>query len=51
MVAGNAKDMPQAVWQALSDSLIKHGQLTEEQVKKYLSEMEISARYQTETWS
>ncbi|KAK9502323.1 hypothetical protein O3M35_011116 [Rhynocoris fuscipes] len=51
MVAGNAKDMPQAVWEVVLESLIKYGNKTEEEARKFLTDMEIRGTYQTETWS
>jgi len=52
-IAGNAKQMPDQVTDALKDALKKHGPFdgSQDQVNQYVAKMEASKRFQTETWS
>ena len=52
-VAGNAKQMPDQVKDALKSALVQHSgdKMTEEAAKKLVGSMESDGRYQTETWS
>ena len=50
-IAGNAKQMPDAVTQALKDALEKHGGLSSDEANAYVNKMEATKRFQTETWS
>lgn len=47
----NAKNMPDAVRDALKAVMEMHGSLTSDQAEDYLREMDHSRRYQAETWS
>ncbi|KAL1138646.1 hypothetical protein AAG570_008708, partial [Ranatra chinensis] len=50
-VAGNAKDMPSAVYLALAEALKKHANMSLDSANAYLESMLQTGRYQTETWS
>jgi len=51
-IAGNAKQMPDAVTDALKEALRKHGGFeNDEEVEAYVANMEAAKRFQTETWS
>ena len=50
-IAGNAKQMPDQVTDALKEALKTHGSLDSDQVDKYVTKMEANKRFQTETWS
>ena len=51
-IAGNSKQMPDAVTDALKDALEKHGNFSDkEHVSNYITKMELEKRFQTETWS
>ncbi|XP_049823159.1 NADPH-dependent diflavin oxidoreductase 1 isoform X2 [Aethina tumida] len=49
-VAGNAKQMPQAVRRSFVEVLIKNG-MTEDDANNFIEKMEKTNRYQTECWS
>ena len=48
-VAGNSKNMPSQVREALVDALAV--ELGSEEAEKYVEKMEVTGRYQTETWA
>ena len=48
-VAGSSKNMPSAVRRELVSALATR--LTQEEAEGYVEKMELSGRYQTETWS
>ena len=48
-VAGSSKNMPSAVRRELVSALATR--LTQEDAEGYVEKMELSGRYQTETWS
>ena len=48
-VAGSSKNMPSAVRRELVSALATR--LTQEDAESYVEKMELSGRYQTETWS
>lgn len=50
-IAGNAKQMPDQVTDALKEALVKFGHLAKEEVDEYVEKMINDKRYQTETWS
>ncbi|KAL4219174.1 NADPH-dependent diflavin oxidoreductase 1 [Mactra antiquata] len=50
-IAGNAKNMPDAVKEAFKNIVIKYGLLSDEDATTYIQKMEKDKRYQTETWS
>ncbi|WAR31737.1 NDOR1-like protein [Mya arenaria] len=50
-VAGNSKNMPEAVREAVKDVLITHGHMDREQADTYIQTMDRQKRYQAETWS
>ncbi|XP_077593032.1 NADPH-dependent diflavin oxidoreductase 1 [Stigmatopora nigra] len=50
-IAGNAKDMPNGVCDALKVVFQKNGGLSAEDAEKMLASMEKSGKFQSETWS
>lgn len=50
-VAGNSKNMPQAVRQAFINVCVENGNLLEAEATKLIETMEKQNRYQTECWS
>jgi sulfite reductase alpha subunit-like flavoprotein len=50
-VAGNAKQMPTNVRDAIKDVLKQEGSLTDDQAEQYVAKLEQLRRYQQETWS
>uniref|UniRef100_A0A3Q2YKF2 NADPH-dependent diflavin oxidoreductase 1 n=1 Tax=Hippocampus comes TaxID=109280 RepID=A0A3Q2YKF2_HIPCM len=50
-IAGNAKDMPNGVRDALKAGFQQQGGLSDEDAEKMLAAMEKSGRFQSETWS
>ncbi|CAG9763747.1 unnamed protein product [Ceutorhynchus assimilis] len=50
-VAGNSRNMPQAVRNAFINVCIKHGNLSEANATKFVETMEKKNRYQAECWS
>jgi sulfite reductase alpha subunit-like flavoprotein len=50
-LAGNAKQMPKDVCDALKRVFLTHGHLDEGQAEDYMSKLETSGRFQQETWS
>jgi sulfite reductase alpha subunit-like flavoprotein len=50
-VAGNAKNMPNSVQEALMEVAKKEGQLSEEEAKQFVQNLERNGRYQQETWA
>ncbi|XP_077986666.1 NADPH-dependent diflavin oxidoreductase 1-like [Glandiceps talaboti] len=50
-IAGNSKQMPTAVTDALKSAIKDGGNLTDQEVEDYMKKLERSKRYQAETWS
>lgn len=50
-VAGNSKDMPTAVRDAVVQLISHHKPCTQDDAENYVKEMEMCGRYQTETWA
>ncbi|VEL10144.1 unnamed protein product [Protopolystoma xenopodis] len=50
-VAGNAKEMPTAVREAIVEVLIVNGALSQEQAEEFVRQMEVSGRYRVEAWA
>ncbi|ELU06663.1 hypothetical protein CAPTEDRAFT_168710 [Capitella teleta] len=50
-VAGNAKNMPDSVRDALKKAAMTHGRLSEKDACNFLLDLDKSGRYQAETWS
>ncbi|CAF3088755.1 unnamed protein product [Rotaria socialis] len=50
-LAGNAKQVPEQIADALKTVFIKDGNMTNEQADAYLREMERTKQFQRETWS
>lgn len=50
-IAGNSKDMPSCVREALTDVFQQQGAISADDAQKMLEAMEQSGRLQTETWS
>ena len=50
-VAGNAKNMPDAVREALCDVIRREGGKTHDEAESYVRDMDKSRRFQAETWS
>lgn len=51
MLAGNSKQMPADVLQALREVVAKEGNRTDAEAEQYLKSLEMTHRLQTETWS
>ncbi|XP_060597586.1 NADPH-dependent diflavin oxidoreductase 1-like [Ruditapes philippinarum] len=50
-IAGNAKNMPDAVREEVKSVIVKYGQLSQEEAQNYMMKMDQEKRYQAETWS
>ena len=50
-VAGSSKNMPQSVRESFVKVVQTYGKLTENESENFISNMEKSGKYQTETWS
>ncbi|CAG0893037.1 unnamed protein product [Darwinula stevensoni] len=50
-IAGNSKQMPEAVREAIRDAIKENGGMTEEDASAYLARLEARGRLQMETWS
>jgi len=50
-LAGNSKNMPQSVREALCEVAKVCGNLSDDAAEEFISEMEQTGKYQTETWS
>lgn len=50
-VAGNAKNMPNDVRQALIDCIVQAGKYAPEAATNFIEKMEKTGRYQIETWA
>lgn len=50
-IAGNAKNMPDAVRDSLKTVIMTQGGMSESQAGQYIREMDETRRYQAETWS
>lgn len=50
-LAGSSKNMPANVREEFVSLVKKYGRLTDEDAENYVSQLEKSGRYQTETWS
>ncbi|XP_064396442.1 NADPH-dependent diflavin oxidoreductase 1-like [Halichondria panicea] len=51
LIAGNAKQMPTDVQDALRDACVEHGGMSQEEAAALLKTMETNKRLQLETWS
>ena len=47
----NAKQMPEAVRDAIRDAVVTHGGRSEEEAENYMRDLDKYKRYQAETWS
>lgn len=50
-IAGNAKNMPDAVRDSVKSVIMQYGHLSEEEALNYIKKMDQDKRYQAETWS
>ncbi|XP_053380905.1 NADPH-dependent diflavin oxidoreductase 1-like isoform X2 [Mercenaria mercenaria] len=50
-IAGNAKNMPDAVRDSVKNVIMQYGHLSEDEAQNFIKKMDQDKRYQAETWS